>query len=91
MDRTEKALDSRFRIITMNPGKARERMERRNLARRESRREFRVVASTTRAPDTALADREARLSAPRTLTATWFGDPAPGWSALDRKRQGVTA
>jgi hypothetical protein len=36
----------------------------------------------------ALADREARREAAdrRDLTAATFGDPAPGYSALDRRR-----
>lgn len=36
-------------------------------------------------------DAERRLTAPRDLTAMLQGDPAPGYSALDRKRQGVPA
>jgi hypothetical protein len=32
-----------------------------------------------------IADRDARYSAPRTITASLFGDPPPGYSALDRK------
>jgi hypothetical protein len=31
-------------------------------------------------------ERSRRLAAPRSLTASIMGDPAPGYSALDRKR-----
>jgi hypothetical protein len=33
--------------------------------------------------------RAARIAAPKTITAMLLGDPPPGWSSLDRKRQGV--
>lgn len=40
-------------------------------------------------PDHILADRDARYEASyrRTQTQEFFGDPPPGYSALDRKRQ----
>lgn len=38
------------------------------------------------APSTVLAEREYRLAlAPRDLTAALFGDPLPGYSALERR------
>lgn len=40
---------------------------------------------TTRIPDDVVADREARLTAPRSLTAAMLGDPPRGFSALDRR------
>lgn len=33
----------------------------------------------------AIAERDARLAIPRSLTAEIFNDPHPGWSALDRR------
>jgi hypothetical protein len=36
-------------------------------------------------PDDVIADAERRACAARSLTAWVFGDPAPGFSALDRK------
>lgn len=42
-------------------------------------------------PDEVFTDRHHRINAPRTLTAIFCGDPAPGWSALDRKRQEMRA
>jgi hypothetical protein len=41
-------------------------------------------------PQHCLEDRDRRLTAERDLTAEFFGDPAPGQSALD-KRQGAVA
>ncbi len=40
---------------------------------------------TTRIPDDVVADRDARLTAPRSLTAVMLGDPPRGFSALDRR------
>ena len=37
-------------------------------------------------PTSVWIERATRLGAPRSLTASIFGDPAPGFSALDRKR-----
>lgn len=39
-------------------------------------------------PADVLDDRECRMSAPRTITASVLGDPPPGYSALDRKQSG---
>lgn len=36
-------------------------------------------------PEDRVADRNARVMADRSLTAFVFGDPPPGWSALDRR------
>lgn len=36
-------------------------------------------------PDEVIADAFRRASAPRSITAFVFGDPAPGFSALDRR------
>lgn len=36
-------------------------------------------------PDEVFADAYKRASAPRSITAFVFGDPAPGFSALDRR------
>jgi DNA-binding CsgD family transcriptional regulator len=42
-------------------------------------------------PVEVFIDRDAREKTHRTLTAVLCGDPAPGWSALDRKLQGASA
>lgn len=36
-------------------------------------------------PQQVLADRDYRARLPRSVTQTLFGDPPPGYSALDRK------
>ncbi len=38
------------------------------------------------APQSALDDRNRRINAERDLTSMFFGDPAPGQSALDKKQ-----
>lgn len=46
------------------------------------------VAPRPRVSQQALADREIRMkSAPRDLTAAFFNDPLPGYSALDQRGQ----
>lgn len=45
----------------------------------------RVDSIVVAVPAEALVDRNARAAAPRSLTAFVFGDPPPGWSALDRR------
>lgn len=40
-------------------------------------------------PNSVLIEREKRAAAPRDLTASVFGDPPPGFSALDMKRRGI--
>ena len=45
-------------------------------------------AGASRAPDFVLADRERRQEAKarRDTTAVFFGDPPPGYSALDKRK-----
>lgn len=46
------------------------------------------AVTTVRPPTELLMEREYRLSLPcRDLTAALFGDPPPGYSALDRRGQ----
>lgn len=48
------------------------------------------VVSTSRRPSPEmLAEASIRINAPRTLSQELCGDPPPGYSALDRKRQGL--
>lgn len=48
------------------------------------------IAHPVRPEPRALEERDARLAALdlRDLTASLFGDPAPGWRALDKKNPG---
>lgn len=49
------------------------------------------VANASRPSPDLLEEAKSRLYAPRTLSQQLLGDPAPGYSALDRKRQGLPA
>lgn len=42
-----------------------------------------------RADPSLFEERDRRLATPKTLSAWLLGDPPPGYSALDRKRQGI--
>jgi len=47
-----------------------------------------VIEDRIMIPNRVLEEREHRLSLePRSITASFFGDPLPGYSALDRARQ----
>lgn len=52
----------------------------------EDSRPKRNVEPRRIAPEHVLSDAARRNKAPRTITAALFGDPAPGQSALDKKR-----
>lgn len=65
--------------------------ERKALQKQQRRAEQKEGVTINRAeikifaPEDAVADRNARMMADRSLTAFVFGDPPPGWSALDRR------
>lgn len=44
-----------------------------------------ITAGKINIPPDAFADAERRMSAPRSLTSAVFGDPPPGYSALDKR------
>lgn len=52
---------------------------------------LRGINAPRQVPAAVLAERDARYEASllRTRTQEFFGDPPPGFSALDRKRQGL--
>jgi hypothetical protein len=60
-------------------------------ARATAKREVRQNGAYIGASVSQIADRDARAAAAerRTYTQEFFGDPPPGFSALDRKRQGL--
>jgi hypothetical protein len=43
------------------------------------------VRSRAPVPEHVLDDARRRIEAPRTITSSFFGDPAPGQSALDKR------
>lgn len=53
--------------------------------RRPSRLIFTDLSSRVDVPIAVLEDRERRYAAERDITAVFFGDPAKGFSALDRR------
>ena len=91
MGRTVDSLDRRYRIINFSPAKLLARQEKHNLNRRLNREIRNVADDPSRTPEAVLIDRAARATAPKTLTQIFCGDPAPGWSALDRRRAGASA
>jgi predicted nucleotidyltransferase len=68
-----------------------DKRERKALQKQQRRAEQKEGVKINRAefkiyvPEDAVADRNARVAADRSLTAFVFGDPPPGWSALDRR------
>lgn len=69
----------------MSPEHKRERHKNRVAILRNGKRPVRNVSTKEPTPK-AWAERERRMSAPRTLTAEFCGDPRPGQSALDKMR-----
>lgn len=84
------AARARHRRMVMPPDelaslRKRERDRERNRVHSES------IASTMIVPQYVMDDRDRRLSfASRDLTAAFFGDPPPGYSALDKRQPCVT-
>jgi hypothetical protein len=62
------------------------RLRRARIAALE-RNAHKVIKHNERAPDSVLVEREQRQDAlrRRTTSQIFFGDPAPGYSALDRR------
>lgn len=91
MNRTKASCKERFRWINMSESE-REIKNTRNFYARNgnvdpARVRRRRVPFT--APTDVFAERHQRINAPRSLTAIFCGDPAPGFSALDRKQRGI--
>lgn len=55
---------------------------------RETVADLRTARERSEAADTARQARASAVDAPRSLTAAFFGDPLPGRSALDQRRDG---
>lgn len=99
MGRTHQSCEHRWRWINMPA----DQLERRNAAEAKRKKELRaaeasegpakaydfIVRKTMIVPDDVFTERNQRLAAPRTIGSLILGDPLPGFSALDRKRQGL--
>lgn len=96
MKRTVASVKERWRWINISEDRLEKKRLRTNAARDKVRggpARRRVVLPEVRASvvEALLRERDARICALRSLTAIFCGDPAPGWSALDRKQQGAGA
>lgn len=96
MKRTHQSCEHRWRWINM-PVDQLDGRKRRENARKAV---IRQTAKGTKhdlpvrkivVPDHVIAEQVRRMSAPLTISAFVLGDPPLGYSALDRKRQEVTA
>lgn len=74
-----RAIEPRYHEIRAKQARATRRPEK-SLGPREP------VTSRRPIPQEVIADRDRRSNAPRSLTALFCGDPAPGQSALDKQR-----
>lgn len=93
--RTTRAVKAKFQKESLTPEQRARRAEYQRRKRAETTASRTVAGVTfvrvpreTAAMDNALNDRNVRINlAPRSLTAAFFGDPLPGYSALDQRRQ----
>jgi hypothetical protein len=85
----------RWQRLTENDAERVARLEKRRKYTRSISLEILVpdgpVSHRLVVPDSVLAERNARLAAPKTLTGIYCNDPPLGFSALDRKLSGVAA
>jgi hypothetical protein len=92
LNRTLAAVSMRFWFFD-NREAYRIRMDRQREQRQSVRRQSSFIPSPNLGPskayprptDEMLAERNVRLKAPRPLVGWLMGDPAPGFSALDRR------
>jgi hypothetical protein len=100
MGRTHQSCEHRWRWINMPA----DQLARRNAAEAKRKKELRATEAAEKNPNgydfivrksiipaDVFIERDRRLGAPRTIGSLILGDPPPGYSALDRKRQGLPA
>lgn len=90
LGRTKDEIKSKYLYETMAPARKLKRLERQQAKRQtytENQRTAYLTGPTPthRASPDVLLERELRLATPRSITGVVFGDPVPGWSALDRR------
>lgn len=96
MGRTHQSCEHRWRWINMPADQLKSRSVR-EAARKAKIRKLEkgikhdLPVRKLIVPDAVLFDRDRRLCAPITINTLILGDPAPGFSALDRKMAGVAA
>lgn len=96
LGRSVHSVKERWRWMTRTEDQKQERRNRVNANRnalRNGKPRTRVSTSVFNRvmPDDIFIERDRRINTPRTIGAELMGDPPPGYSALDRKRQSVSA
>jgi transglutaminase-like putative cysteine protease len=90
LDRSIPSCKERWRWARRSEADKQARREKMQGMRRRGKedREYAFhYVSRERVPDEVLIERNKRMMAPRSLTAWFCGDPAPGHSALDRREK----
>ena len=91
LNRTRKAVEWRWQVLHFTPEKKERYRQSKNAnsgkyrKRAKKTNPLRFVPEKMLAPDIVLIERDIRLAARRTITASIMGDPPPGFSALDRR------
>jgi hypothetical protein len=89
LGRTKSAVDEKWRWVNQTEEQCQRRRARINLSRKSnyiaSPPRAVTYASISRPSQQMIAERDRRLAVPRSITAVFFGDPAPGYSALDQR------
>lgn len=95
LKRSPQSAEHRWRWTLLTPEQVRERSALDRIRQGAMRAKYKArqgeVPMKVEVPGEVLAERDMRLSAPLTVSAFVLGDPPRGFSALDRKRQGVSA
>jgi hypothetical protein len=95
LKRSPQSCEHRWRLTLLTPEQVQERTALDRIRQAAMRAKYMArqgqVPEKVEVPDDVLAERNIRLSAPRTTSAIVLGDPPIGFSALDRKRAEVRA
>lgn len=95
LKRSPQSCEHRWRWTLLTPEQVQERTALDRIRQAAMRAKYRArqgqVPEKVEVPEDVLAERNIRLSAPRTTSAIVLGDPPIGFSALDRKRAEVRA
>lgn len=94
LNRSPQSAEHRWRWTTLSRDQILEKAAKERVRQAAMRAAYRSQgnvkpAAKIEVPDDVIIERNARFSAPRTISAFVLGDPPPGFSALDRKRQGL--
>lgn len=95
LKRSPQSCEHRWRWTLLTPEQIQERAAMDRIRQAAMRAKYKAregqVSLRVEVPEDVLAERNLRISAPRTVSAFVLGDPPAGFSALDRKRQAVSA